>query len=457
MNGMDEKHYDLIVIGGGSGLNVASACANNENWRVAVIEKGPLGGTCLNRGCIPSKMLIHVADIVETIQTAKDFGVNAKLGKVDFKAIMAHTNALIEKDAQNIETGIDHHKNIDHYNGLGTFVAPKKVHVGGETLTADRILIAAGARPFVPPIPGLDTVTYWTSTEALDQARLPKNMIIIGGGYIGAELGHFYGTLGTDITVIEMMDTLLFREDRDIAETFTEEFGKKHTLILESKVASVEKVQSGARVNYTNKAGAEQYVEAEVILLATGTKPNSDGLNLDVTSIKTTDRGYIAVNQFLETTEPGVWALGDIIGKAPFKHGANYEAQHVYWNITGEDRVPVSYDIMPHAVFSSPQIAGVGMTEQQAEEQGLDVVIKKYPFTKTGMGTALHAEYAFIKYILSSNGETILGCHILGPQASTLIHEVVLTMSANAGKVDTIADTIYIHPALSEVVQRGLR
>ncbi len=454
---MSHQHYDLIVIGAGSGLNVASAAANQFDWNVALVENGPLGGTCLNRGCIPSKMIIHAADVVQTINKAHKLGIQASVDAIDFEAITTRASTLVDQEAQQIEQNVLDHPKIDLYKTTGHFTAAKTVQVGDQQITGDRILIAAGARPFVPPIPGLDTVEYWTSTETLRQTKQPKSLIIIGGGYIGMELGHFYGSLGTDITVIEALDVLLSREDREIAQTFTQLFSQKYPVFLNHRVLRVSQDEAGMKhVIFAQDGGEEKQVEAEAILVVTGTTPNTDTLSLENTTVQTTDRGYIVTDEFMETTEENVWALGDIVGKAPFKHGANYEAQIVLKNLHKPESAQTDYTIMPHAVFSSPQIAGVGLTEEQAKEQGIAYEVRKKDYIKTGMGQAMLAKDSFVKYIVDPQENKILGCHIIGPEASTLIHEVVVAMTMAGGNISAITDTIHIHPALSEVIQRAL-
>lgn len=452
-----QTHYDLFVIGAGSGLNVASAMANQHNWQVALIEEGPLGGTCLNRGCIPSKIMIHTAELVESISRASEFGVDVTLNAIDFAKITSRANDLVDADSQNIEHNIIEHPNIELFKGRGKFVESKKVVVNDNEITADRVLIAAGARPFVPPIPGLDTVDYWTSTEALRQTTQPKSLIIIGGGYIGMELGHFYGSLGTEITVIETLDLLLAREDKEVAKTFTRLFSKKYPVYLRHQITQISQSADGMKIVLCkDEEGMEHTFKAEALLVVTGTKPNTDTLGLENTAVQTTERGFIQTDEYMRTTEENVWALGDIVGKAPFKHGANYEAQAIMQNMLTPEKAKVDYTIMPHAVFSSPQIAGVGLTEEMAKEQNVAYEILKKDYSKTGMGQAMLEKDGFVKFLINPETQTILGCHIIGPDASTLIHEVVVAMTAAEGKVSAIQDTIHIHPALSEVVQRAL-
>ena len=454
---MKSKHYDLVVIGGGSGMRVMAGAATDYGWKVALVEEGPLGGTCLNRGCIPSKMIIHAADVAEEIRNAHKFGITAEITGIDFAKVITRASSFVDDEARSIEEGLKGSQNIDFYKIRAEFIDAKTVKVGEETITGDKFLIAAGTRPFVPPIEGLDNVEYLTSTEALRLTKQPKSMIIIGGGYIATELGHFYGALGTKITIIEMSDRLVTREDDDVSKVFTKIFSDKYNILLGSKVVKVEKNGDMKVVTIEDKAGNRKTVEGEALLLTAGRRSNSDLLKVLNTGVELTEKGYVKVNEYMETNVSGIWALGDIVGKAPFKHGANWEAKHVLNNIKdGNEKRAVDYSVMPHAIFSSPQVAGVGLTEQEAKEKGLAYEIKRFEYKKTGMGKALEEENGFVKYIIDPNEDKILGCHILGPHASILIHEVVVAMSAAQGKVSAIVDAVHIHPSLSEVVQWGL-
>ena len=451
---MAGKHYDLIVIGAGSGLKV-SAAASSWGWKVAVIEEGPMGGTCLNRGCIPSKIIIHTADMIEEIRRAHEFGISVDYKGVDFGSVIRRATTLIDTDAANIEEGISADKNIDLYKTRGEFLQNKTIRAGEETISGERILIAAGSRPFVPPIPGLKEAGYTTSDEALRRENQPKRLAIIGGGYISTELGHFFGACGSEVTIIETAPLLVAREDGEIARLFTKLFQEKYKVLLEHKIKSIEKSAHAKVVVAEDKEGKEVRVEVDEILVTTGRKPNSDLLGLQNTAVTVNERGYILTNEYMETGTPGVWALGDIVGKAPFKHGANKEAEIVIANIKGGATLPMDYSIMPHAIFSSPQVAGVGLTEEDAKAKNIPYRVGKKEYRAIGMGQAIQEKNGFVKFIIGDD-EKILGCHIIGPHASILVHEVVVAMTKTDGTVSSIRDAIHIHPALSEVVERAL-
>lgn len=446
------KEYDLIVVGSGAGLNVAAAAADSRDWRIAVVEDGPLGGTCLNRGCIPSKIIIHAADVAEEIKGASRYGLRAAITAVDFSRVTGRATEYVDHDSAEMEKGLRGHPRIDLYKIRAEFLEAKTLQVGEDRITSDKILLAAGARPAIPPIEGLDRVKYITSTEALRLTKQPKSLVILGGGYIAAELGHFYGALGTEVTIIQRNDLLLPREDEHLAKAFTRIFSKKYHVLLGQTAKKVSERMGHIVVEIEDKNGKASTVEGEALLLAVGITPNTDRLKVGQAGIKTNENGYIIANEYLETNVPGIWALGDIVGKAPFRHTANYEAELVTANLRGHQKHAADYSVIPHVIFSSPQIAGVGLTEDQAKEKHIPHTTKVFRYDRTAMGKALEEEEGFVKWILDEAEETILGCHILGPQASILIHEVAVVMASCDGKTSAIRNAIHAHPALSEVV-----
>ncbi len=453
------QEFDVIVIGAGSGLDVAAGAAD-AGLKVAIVEDGPLGGTCLNRGCIPSKIIIKTAEVADLIHRAPEFSLKASLQKIDLKKITTRASSLVDADARDIEQGVTATKNQTLFKGRGKFIAPYTIEVNGEQITAKKIVIAAGARPTIPPILGLEKVPFLTSTKALRLTKLPKSMIIIGGGYIAAELGYFYAALGTKVTILQRNKLLIPREDVDVATTFTELWKDKGDLFVNTEIINVTQRKNICRVTFKSN-NQTKTISVEKLLIATGVTPNSDTLDVEKSGVQITDRGFIKVNKYMETSMKNIWALGDIAGIYMLKHSANQEAEYVLEAILKKKRsvLPtkaIDYYPMPHAIFSNPQIAGVGLTEQQAQQQQQNYVVGKYEYRMTGMGAALVEKNGFVKFIVDKKTKEILGCHILGPEASTLIHEVCVAMKADRKKaLDIIRNTIHIHPALSEVVQRA--
>jgi len=447
------REFDVIVIGSGSGLDVASAYTSRGK-EVAVVEPGRLGGTCLNRGCIPSKMLIHHADIVEEVEGSEEFHISAEVNNIDFSAITSEVNNKVKEESESIERGLQSSDKHTLYREEAKFVDEKILQVGDEEVTADKIVIAAGSRPMVPPIDGLDEVDFLTSKDALQLDECPDEIVMIGGGYISLELAHFYHRMGAEVTILEMADRLLQREDEDISEKITEIAEEKYNVFTEVSASKVAEEAGKKAVYAENKQGVEQRFVGDEVLVATGRVPNTDKLEVEEAGLETGERGFLEVDEYMETNIDGVYALGDIAGNYMFKHSANLEAEYVFKNSHAGNEYPVDYTAMPHAVFSSPQIAGVGKTEQELEEEDEQYVAASYEYSKTGMGMALKEEDGFVKVIAAPDGE-ILGCHIIGPEASTLIHEVLTVMKAGNKNVKDIKETVHIHPALNEVVSRA--
>src|SRR3989344_1458215 len=447
------KIFDLIVIGSGAGLNVAVGAAE-QGLKVALVENGPMGGTCLNRGCIPSKIVINSAEVAEMIDRAAEFGLSASLNKVNFKFVTDRASHMVDADAHSIEKNVRADKNPTLFKGKGKFIDKYTLEVNGEKIESKKIVIAAGARPSIPPIPGLDKVPFMTSTEALRQTVLPKSMIILGGGYIGVELGFFYAELGTKITIVQRNKVLIPREDQDVAGLITNLWKKRYNVLTNADVVKVEKY--GKDITVTVKVGnSTKKITAEKLLVATGVKPNSDTLQLEKVGVKTNKNGFISVNRFMETNVKNIWALGDIAGIYLFRHSANLEAEYVLENVLGTKKA-VDYYPMPHSIFTSPQIAGVGLTEQEAQEQKKNYVIGMEYYKNTGKGFALAEKDGFVKFIVDKRSKEILGCHIIGPEASVLLHEVLIAMKAGKNKaLDLLRDTVHVHPSLNEVVQRA--
>jgi len=463
------EKFDFLVIGSGSGLEVANVAAN-QGESVAVVEKGPLGGTCLNRGCIPSKHLLYHADVLETIERADEFHIDATVAGVAFADIVREVNEEVAADADSIRNGLRSSSQHELFEGEGRFVDERTVEISGGAddgtrIRAETVLIAAGTRPSIPPIDGIETVDYLTSTEALQLEERPDHLLIVGGGYIAAELAHFFGTFGTEVTIIGRRPNLLPNADEEVAAAFTERYADKFTVHTghAATVASQEgdTVTVEARPYEYAEDGGSGIVEdadpvtvtGDKLLVAAGRRPNTDTLNLDATGVGTDEGGFVETDEHLETAVDGIWALGDIVGEYLLKHSANHEARAVARNIFGSDPAPVDYTAMPFAVFAAPEVAGVGATESELREAGREYATNTYRYDDTARGNAMQAD-GFVKALIDLEGE-ILGCQIVGPDASTLIQEVVVAMKSGSGTVRDIRESIHIHPALPEVVQRA--
>jgi len=450
------QQFDLIAIGSGAGLDVANAIAS-RGFRVAIIENGPLGGTCLNRGCIPSKLLIHSADVVETLRRAHLFGVHVKGYEIDFPSIVRRVTEYVDHEAQQIEEGLGSVENPKLFKDTCRFVGMKTLRVGNETLRADRILIASGGRPRIPNVPGLAEAGFITSDEALRLTEQPTVLTILGGGYIAAELAHFFGSLGTKIQIVQRRDRLVPNEDEEVALRFTENARKRYDVYTGYDPTRVTRTDGRYETHIRSVDGTDSRVlTSDRILVAAGRIPNSDRLDLDKTGVRVDGRGFVVTDEYLETNVKGIYALGDAVGHYLFRHSANLEAQYSFWNLLDQtQRVPVDYNAMPHAIFGAPQIAGVGKTEQELRAAKTPYRIGRWNYIDTAMGKALEDQAGFVKILADPETGRILGCHILGTDASALIHEVIVAMKAGEGTVGNITRAVHIHPALPEVVQRA--
>ena len=449
------KKFDVITIGSGGGAKISSPAAS-MGLKVAVIEKDRLGGTCLNRGCIPSKMLIHPADVAIEIKEAHRFDIhNNPQFNVDFAKLVERISSTVDADSNKIVTSYSNHPNISLYQGSAKFVENKIIEINNEQITADKIFIAVGTRPTIPNIPGFAGTPFMTSTEALRNTTLPSSMIIIGGGYIGCELGHAYGAFGTKTTFL-VRSKLLRTQDAEIAAEFQKVFSRYHDIRLGAIPTKVEYTNNTFTVHYTQD-GKNLSVSAEALLIATGITSNVDTLELINTDIELQPGNFIKVNEYLETTVADIFALGDCIGKYFFRHSVNFEGEYLFdYVFGGKPKNPINYPPMPHAVFTHPQVAGVGATEDELKAKGIDYVVGLNPYKSSAMGMALLSDHGFCKILIDRKSRKILGGHIIGPEASDMIHMIIAYMNMNA-TLDDMLRTIYIHPALPEIVRNAAR
>lgn len=443
------------MIGSGGGAKISSPAAS-MGLKSAVIEKDRLGGTCLNRGCIPSKMLIHPADVAVEIKEAHRFDIHHDPKfSVNFAKLVERISQTVDGDSDKIEASYKKHPNISLYQGTAKFLENKVIEINNEQITADKIFIAVGARPTIPNIPGLAGTPFMTSTEALRNTTLPSSMIIIGGGYIGCELGHAYGALGTKTTFL-VRSKLLRAQDAEIAAEFQKVFSRYHDVRLGAIPTKVEYSNNTFTVHYTQDAKSSS-VSAQALLIASGITSNADTLDLINTDIALKPGNFIKVNEHLETNVPDVFALGDCIGKYFFRHSVNFEGEYLFDHIFGgKPRSPINYPPMPHAVFTHPQVAGVGATEEELKARGVDYAVGLNPYKSSAMGMALLSEYGFCKILVERKSRKILGGHIIGPEASDMIHMIIAYMNMNA-TLDDMLRTVYIHPALPEIVRNAAR
>jgi dihydrolipoamide dehydrogenase len=450
------EQFDIIIIGSGGGTKIARPAAD-LGFSVALIEKEAMGGTCLNRGCIPSKMLIHPADQIHHIRHSKHINVEADPNpKIQFKALVERVTETVDDISAGLASPYEKHPGIELIRGTATFTGNHSVSVNGRELTAGRIFIAVGTRPQIPAIPGLEGTPYLTNRESLRNTELPKRMIVIGAGYIGCELGHAYSSAGCDVHFI-VRSELIRREDREIKTEFRNIFAQNNTL-HEGFVP--EQVHHDGRVfsvRLRGKDGAEKTVEAEALLVATGIVPNTDSLGLEHTDIAQDANGFIPVDGQLQTNVPGVYAMGDCNGHYFFRHTVNFEGEFLmrvlFENPSAET---INYGAVPHAVFTYPQVAGVGKTEDELLADGTAYVRGFCRYEHTAMGMARQSDHGFVKILIGQTDRKILGAHIIGDEASNMLHMLIALMYKD-GTLDDLLNMIYIHPALPEAVRDAAR
>ncbi|TGK13860.1 dihydrolipoyl dehydrogenase [Leptospira fletcheri] len=449
------KKYDILVIGSGGGTKLVTP-PSRLGYKVAILEKDRLGGTCLNRGCIPSKMLIYPAEILTLASDAARFQLDIPGPfRVDFQSLVQRISAAVDSDSDSIAPAYEKNPNIDYYPYEGRFVENKVIQANGELLTADRIFLAGGCRPFLPDIPGLAGTPFMTSREALRRTELPKRLLIIGGGYIALELGFAYSSFGSETTFL-VRNRMLSHEDEDIVNAFEKSFLKKHDVRLGTSVEKVE-YDSGRFRLHCKGENSEFELEGDALLVATGVRPNTDWLDLDHTEIRMNEKGYILTNEYLETTAEGVYALGDIAGKHFFRHSVNFEGEALFHSLyVDKKRTLVEYPPVPHAVFTHPQIAAVGKTERELISEGADYISATNPYSASATGMARRSEEGFVKILVDRKSRKLLGAHVLGDEASNLIHVFILLMTMG-GTLDDLLKMIYIHPALPEIARNAAR
>ncbi len=450
----------VIVIGGGPGGYVAAIRAAQLGARVTVVEKQYLGGTCLNVGCIPTKCLLHSAELVEDIRNqGREIGVEVEGVKVNFPQVIAHKNEISKKLTSGV-AGLLKMNKVKKIDGEASFIGEKKISVkkpdgSAEEMTADAIIVATGSVNSVPPIPGIkENPNCIDSTGALSLEALPKSMVVIGGGVIGLELACAYAAFGTKITVVEAMDHMLPMLDGDLTKIGVAHMKKMGMEFhLECPVQSVESSPVGAKVVCKNKAGETVSFEAEKVLVAIGRRANTASLNLEAGKIDN-DRGRIIVNDKMETSVPGVYAIGDcVFGRAQLAHTASAMGEVAAENICGHEAY---YDekTNPTCVYIEPEAASVGLTEEQCKAQGLEYKVGKFPMSANGKALIINGGEGLVKIIAGKEYGEILGMHIIGPRATDLIAEGALAIGEEM-TLDEIINTIHSHPTVTETMREA--
>jgi dihydrolipoamide dehydrogenase len=453
--------FDLIVIGAGAGLRVASTAAKID-LEVALVDPGPVGGVCLNTGCTPSKILIRPADIVRSLEDAHAVGIEGVVVEKDFQKIMSRMRSFVDNRRRHLEEAIKSMDRITWFKETAEFTGASELKVGDKTLTAPKILIATGARALIPPLPGLKETGYLDHASLLKLDRPPRSIIVIGAGYVGCEYGHFFSAMGTKVTILGRGAEVLNREDPEVCRIIKRALSRYMNVLtgheaLEVKMEGEDGRRSVLARNLND--GRIYSFEADEILVATGRRSNADILKPDKAGVETNDHGWIKTDDYLETTMPGIWAIGDALGRHMFRHTAKYEAEVVSQNMlrakSKEEMLRVDYHAVPHAVSTYPAVAGVGLKEAEALAAGNKVLVGRVRYTDMAMGYAIAEDSGFIKSVVEEKTGRILGCSIVGSEASSLIQQIVYLMNADHQDLQPMMRSEIIHPALSELLVRA--
>ena len=457
---MSDYQYDLLIIGAGPGGYEAAFHASDLGMKVAIAEKDKVGGTCLNRGCIPTKALMHSSDVYRDAAHGAEVGVECDGLRSNRKRIGERKDEVLDTLRNGI-SGLIKKKKIDLLEGAAVITGQHEVRVGDETYTAEKIMIAAGSKPFMPPIPGSDLPGVIDSTELINMGgeEIPE-FVIVGGGVIGIEFATIYADLGDHVTVIEGMDRLLPIVDKEIGRSIKMTLEKKGVDVhVSSPVQKIEKDGDRLAVTLKNKKGEEIVVKADKVLLCVGRRPNTDGVFSEEFMAKYDGlkdaKGYILVDDAYRTVCPSVYAIGDAIGRVELAHTASAEGRNAV-DIMKEGRVAIDMNTVPSCIYTDPEIAVVGMTADQAKEAGIAVVTKKYPMSANGKTIIAGLDRGFVKLVAREDDHVIIGAHLLCGRASDLIGELAVAVACGM-TLEEVANIIHPHPSFVEAVMEAAR
>ena len=454
----DENHYDVLVVGGGqAGIPLAHAL-HKAGKKVALAERGHLGGSCVNYGCTPTKSVISSAKLAHQARRAGEYGLEIPEVKVDFPAVIKRANEVLLDSRTGLQDSFDDEDSPTLLRGHARFTGRDgnlfELTVNDQVVTADRIILNTGTRSVLPGIKGLDTVDFIQPENWLEQTTLPEHLLILGGGYIGLELGQFYRRMGAHVTVVEAADQVLSHEDKDVAEKVQALLADEGvTFHLNAKATQVAKRDSGVTLT-VDKEGDEVTLEGSHLFVAVGRQPNTDKLGLDTVGVEVDDKGIVQVDERLATSLEGIWVAGDIRGGPMFTHTA-YDDYRVLESQLLEDGSHTTRRVIPYGVFTDPQLGRVGMTEAQARDEYDNVKVSTYDMKKNGRARAEGKTEGFIKVVVDGDTQKMLGATVLAAEGAEMVHAYITLMNADAG-IDVIQNDVHVHPTYSEGLQSVL-
>jgi dihydrolipoamide dehydrogenase len=456
--------FDVTVIGSGPGGYVAAIRAGQLGLKTAVVERDPAGcgGTCLQRGCIPTKALLHTADLWEEMKHGKEYGILADNLRLDFAAVMNRKGRIVTRLSKGIETYLFKKNKVTLFKGHGRLEGKGQLVVkseSGETkIQTKNVVLATGSRPRTLPFLKLDGKSIISSDELLQIQQIPKSLVVIGAGAVGIEFASVFARFGSAVSVIEMLPRVLPLEDEEISSEAGKLLAKFMTIHTGAKTESATPVSGGVEVKFTTAAGEQKALTAEVLLVAVGRGPVTDGLGLESTKVRV-EKGYIQVNEQMATDEPGIYAIGDVVNvngqpHAQLAHVASHEGISVMERLAGKHVEPLNYDQVPSATYCWPEVAGVGLTEAEAKKRGYDVKIGKFPFPNIAKPRIIGQDFGLVKVVAESKYDEVLGVHMVGPHATDLIAEACVALRLET-TVEEITRTIHPHPTLPEAMMQA--
>lgn len=452
-------NYDLAIIGSGPGGYVTAIRASEWGLKTVVVEKdGYLGGTCLHIGCIPTKVLLHHAEIYDSIKNAAEFGIQVKDYKIDWAATLARKTKIVKKHAKGVELLFKKNK-VDSVTGWGKYAGPGKVTVEKEgkvmEISAKYVMLATGSDARSLPGVKIDGKIVLSNREILELPQIPKSLVVIGAGAVGVEFASIFNSFGTDVTILEMLPRIVPLEDEEISVALLKAFTKKNIKIQTgAKVSSVATTAKGATVNFTDAAGKEQSINAERVLMAVGRSPKTENLGLENTKVKL-ERGFVHTGPYMETDEPGLYAIGDIVAGMPqLAHAASMEGITAVAKLSGRNVPPLERTKIPNCTYCEPQIGSIGLTEKAARDAGHKVKIGKFPFLGNSKASILGQHEGFVKVVADEKYNEVLGVHVIGPYATEIIAEAVTAIQLEA-TVDDMMMMVHAHPTVWEAMFDG--